>query len=196
VNFLAHVYLSGNDEGTMVGNFIGDFVKGRDLAAQFGAGISRGVELHRAIDDFTDHHLVVKQSKSRLWPKYRHYSAVIVDVFYDHFLAANWKNYSTEPLEVYARRVYQLMQKHEHIIPGQVKYMLAYMTRGNWLVNYAQLEGIRRALTGMSRRAAFESKMDQAVDDLRKDYGSFEADFNSFFPELNLFAQDWRMKYK
>ncbi len=192
MNFLAHLYLSGDDPQIMVGNFIGDFVRGRNLREQFGEGIARGVELHRAIDEFTDKHATVKISKTRLWPGYRHYSAVIVDIFYDHFLAAGWKNYSDEPLEVYAQRAYQLVADHEHMLPEQVKYMLPYMTKGNWLLNYAQVEGIQRALTGMSRRATFESKMEESVIDLRKNYSDFESEFKSFFPELMNFAEAWR----
>lgn len=192
MNFLAHLHLSGNDEAVMVGNFIGDFVKGRNLTEQFGEGIARGVALHRAIDEFTDRHPVVKQSKARLWPTYRHYSAVIVDIFYDHFLAADWNTYSPEPLDAYAQRAYQLMASHHHLLPEQVKYMLGYMTRGNWLLNYAEVEGIQRALTGMSRRASFESKMEQAVQDLRLHYNEFQSDFNAFFPLLEQFAGDWR----
>lgn len=194
MNFLAHLYLSGDDPKVMVGNFIGDFVRGRDLKEQFGEGIARGVELHRAIDEFTDKHTTVKLSKTRLWPTYRHYSAVIVDIFYDHFLAARWKDYSDEPLELYAQRAYQLMHDHHLILPEQVKHMLMYMTRGNWLVNYAQVEGIQRALTGMSRRATFESKMEQSVEDLKRDYMEYETEFRAFFPELKLFTEEWRRK--
>lgn len=192
MNFLAHLHLSGDDEATMVGNFIGDFVKGRDLTTQFGPGIARGIELHRVIDEFTDRHPMVKQSKSRLWPTYRHYSAVIVDIFYDHYLAAGWSGYSNVPLDQYAQRAYQLLAKHDSILPEQVRYMLGHMTRNNWLVGYSYVEGIRRALTGMSRRATFESKMEQAVEDLRKNYADFEMDFKTFFPELSEFAAQWR----
>jgi len=192
MNFLAHLHLSGDNEEVMVGNFIGDFVKGRNLREKFGEGIARGVELHRAIDEFTDRHPIVKQSKSRLWPTYRHYSAVIVDIFYDHFLAANWLSYTDEPLGVYAERAYRLMATHDHLLPEQVKYMLGYMIRGNWLVNYAQVEGIQRALTGMSRRASFESKMEQAVQDLRLHYDEFQSDFDQFFPMLKQYADEWR----
>jgi acyl carrier protein phosphodiesterase len=192
MNFLAHLHLSGDDEAMMVGNFIGDFVRGRDLKAQFGEGISRGIALHRAIDAFTDRHPVVKQSKARLWSTYRHYSSVIVDIFYDHYLAAGWSKYHDEPLEEYSQRAYRLMLRHEPILPDSVKHLLTYMTRGNWLLNYAQVEGIQRALTGMSRRASFESKMEQAAGDLRLHYDGFQADFNQFFPELIAFSQDWR----
>ena len=192
MNFLAHLYLSGDDPQMMVGNFIGDFVKGRDLKEQFGEGIAKGVELHRAIDEFTDRHPIVKQSKTRLFPSYRHYSAVIVDIYYDHFLAAGWKNYSAEPLDQFARRAYRLINDQHDLLPDQVKHMLQYMERGNWLLNYAQIEGIQRALTGMSRRASFESKMEQSVNELRAHYSDFESEFKLFFPELEKFAIEWR----
>ena len=98
MNFLAHLYLSGNDPLVRLGNFIGDFVKGRDLADRYEPAIVKGIELHRAIDEFTDQHAIVKQSKMRLRPKYRHYAPVIVDIFYDHFLAAGWDNHSEQLL--------------------------------------------------------------------------------------------------
>src|SRR5258708_9145485 len=111
----------------MVGNFIGDFVKGRSLVATYGDGIAKGIELHRAIDEFTDHHPVVKLSKNRLRPKYRHYSGVIVDIFYDHFLAANWNTYSEEPLDRYAARVYQIVLEHKTILPERLHQILPYI---------------------------------------------------------------------
>ncbi|CAN5452317.1 acyl carrier protein phosphodiesterase [soil metagenome] len=188
MNFLAHLYLSGNNPEVMVGNFIGDFVKGRDLTPVYGIAIANGIVLHRAIDDFTDHHPIVKQSRSRLFPVYRHYSAVIVDIFYDHFLAANWDVYSKESLDDYAARAYQVLLNHETIVPPGVNQMLSYMIRGNWLVNYGSIEGIQKALTGMARRATFESKMQEATADLERSYDSFQSEFDQFFPELKKFC--------
>jgi acyl carrier protein phosphodiesterase len=195
MNFLAHLYLSGDDEATRVGNFIGDFVRGRGLAEKYGAGVARGVDLHRAIDEFTDKHTVVKQSKNRLWPGYRHYSSVIVDIYYDHFLAAGWMRYSDEPLEDYAKAAYALMNRYQQILPDQFKMMLSYMTRGNWLVNYAQVEGIGRALTGLSRRTTFESRMEESVKELRQHYSEFQKEFDTFFPELMGFSEEWRKQH-
>jgi acyl carrier protein phosphodiesterase len=191
MNFLAHLYLSGDNPQVMVGNFIGDFVKGRDLRMKFGVGISRGIELHRAIDLFTDHHPVVRQSKSRLWTKYRHYSGVITDIFFDHFLADGWSTYSQEPLADYAARTYKLLIEEEEILPERVNQLLPYMVNGNWLVNYAQVEGIRRALSGMARRATFVSKMEQATEDLTLYYEDFQKEFDQFFPELKRYSEEW-----
>lgn len=192
MNFLAHLYLSGDDPNILVGNFIGDFVKGKIALAEFEPEIIRGIELHRAIDEFTDSHAVVTVSKNRLRPKYRHYSGVIVDVFYDHFLAKNWNTYHPELLPDFADKVYGIIQSYDAILPKEVKFMMPYMIKGNWLVNYSRTEGIHRALSGMARRTPYESKMEQSVDDLRENYDDFKNEFETFFPELSAFALDFR----
>jgi acyl carrier protein phosphodiesterase len=191
VNFLAHLYLSGDDQKIQLGNFIGDFVKGRPEQLDYDREIVRGIELHRAIDEYTDSHPIVLESKVRLRPKYRHYSSVIVDVYYDHFLAKNWHDYHEELLPDYADKVYGMVEKNLPILPKQVQRMLPYMIRGNWLVNYAQIEGIHRALYGMASRSKYDSKMDEASEDLREHYNEFYKEFAAFFPELSNYCKGW-----
>jgi acyl carrier protein phosphodiesterase len=191
MNFLAHLYLSGNDPEIMVGNFIGDFVRGRNVYDQFTHNIAVGIELHRQIDAFTDRHHVVMESKKRLRPKYRHYAPVIVDVFYDHFLAIHWTSLHTQPLPDFANFAYAQLEQHEAILPTRVLHMMPYMIRGNWLVNYGQSEGIHRALSGMSRRTPYDSKMNEAVHDLEKYFVEFEKEFLAFFPELKAMSESF-----
>lgn len=194
MNFLAHLYLSGNRPKIMVGNFIGDFVKGRNPQERYEPEIAAGIELHRAIDHFTDTHEVVKLSKNRLRPKYRHYSGVIIDMFYDHFLAKNWNLYSSESLIDFAQRSYQLIEEHDSILPEKVKYLMPYMTKGNWLLNYSQLEGLSRALNGMTKRSTYDSKMNESIAELQANYLDFENEFTAFFPELNQYCKDQIIK--
>ena len=191
MNFLAHLHLSGDNTFIMLGNFIGDFVKGKNLVEKVGSEMAKGIELHREIDFFTDQHPIVTQSKKRLRPKYRHYSGVIVDVFYDHFLAKNWNDYHPQPLSDYAAYVYDVIQKNATLLPDRVNMMMPYMIKGNWLVNYATVEGIHRALTGMTRRTPYESKMDESVVDLQENYEEFKTEFITFFPELRKHCKDW-----
>ena len=193
MNFLAHVHLSGDDEKVMVGNFIADFVKGKQALASFEGAIKTGIELHRTIDYFTDNHPVVGQSKNRLRPKYRHYAGVIVDVFYDHFLASHWDQFSPVPLAEFVSQTYDTLESFRDVMPAEVNEMLPYMIRGNWLVNYGKTEGIARALTGMSRRTPFESKMDEAVQDLIRHREEFKSEFELFFPELQEHARKFRL---
>ncbi len=190
MNFLAHLYLSGSDPDVMTGNFIGDFVKGRNLKDRFPEKVALGIELHRQIDAFTDSHPMVASSKKRLWEKYRHYAGVIVDIYYDHFLARQWSRYHAELLPDYADACYELLQNRPYPLPAQVNFLMPHMIRGNWLVNYSKVEGIQRALSGMARRASFISKMEQATADLEEHYDAFEKEFTLFFPELKIFSED------
>lgn len=189
MNFLAHIYLSKGRPKIMVGNFIGDFVKGRHFSDQFETEIAKGIELHRAIDEFTDRHPVVHQSKSRLRPKYHHYSGVIVDIFYDHFLSKYWSDYHTVPLTKFAANTYATLNDHHDILPDDVKNMLPYMIKDNWLVNYGHLNGIGQALRGISRRTRYDSKMNESVIELEKYYEEFKTEFQGFFLDLKDHAE-------
>lgn len=193
MNFLAHLYLSGDNANIKIGNFIGDFVKGNDYLC-YQNDIRKGIELHRAMDEFTDHHDIVRLSKIRLRPTYRHYSPVIVDVFYDHFLAKNWQSYHPLSLEVFAEESYTILSDHVSMLPMEAQHMLPYMISGNWLVNYRRPEGIHRALSGMAQRTTFESRMEEAINDLKNFYTEFEGEFTTFFPELINFAKQFISK--
>ncbi len=183
MNFLAHLYLSGASEPMAIGNFIGDFVKGNQFN-RYPEEIKNGILFHREIDAFTDSHHEIREGRKRLWDSYRHYSGVIMDLFCDHFLAQQWPAYHAVPLELYAEQMYSLMDRNKNFLPAQAKNMLPYMREGNWLVSYRDIEGINRALTGLSRRTSFRSGMENAAKDLAADYKFFNEVFNSFFPDM------------
>lgn len=189
MNFLAHIFLSGEDEDLLVGNFIADAVKGKQVEL-YAPGVAKGIRLHRQIDHFTDTHAVVAETKARLRSKYRKFAPVIADMYYDHFLAANFERYAPRPLPAYAQEVYALIQRHYDMLPPRVQHLFPYMQQQNWLLSYAQLEGITQALTGMSRRAKFESGMETAGEELQENYTLYAAEFEIFFPELVQFVEE------
>lgn len=191
MNFLAHAYLSGESKKILLGNFMGDFIKGRHALSELEPEMIRGVELHRAIDEFTDNHPVVAESKQRLRSRYRHYAGVIVDVYYDHFLAVDWKEYHTESLELFAEKIYRAVQTFPQFSPLPFRNMLPYMIQGNWLVSYRDISGIHRALSGMASRTAYDSHMESASEELRSHYDKFQSEFQTFFPQLKAFAEEW-----
>lgn len=190
MNFLAHLFLSGKEEEVMVGNFIGDFVKGSNFES-FAPRIQHGIILHRAIDTFTDSHQVVLESKVRLRSEFSHYAPVIADIFYDHFLAKNWEAYAETPLREFTEWFYDMITAYSEILPPAVLRMLEFMKRDNWLYNYQFIEGIDKALSGLSRRTKFKSGMEHAAAALEKDYDDFENDFNRFFPDLQEFVTNF-----
>jgi len=193
MNFLAHIYLSGKSDEIKIGNFIGDFVKSSDMK-KYTETINQGIQMHWAIDEFTDHHLVVQESKDRLRPKYGHYAGVIVDIYYDHFLARNWEQYHSDDLRAYVNQQYKMLENHISILPQKVVNMLPYMIKYDWLYNYQYLDGIERVMHGMANRSKFNSKMDESVTELKKYHREFEQEFEAFFPELKDFCESFLKK--
>ncbi|MEN9332638.1 MAG: hypothetical protein RLZZ94_1728 [Bacteroidota bacterium] len=187
MNYLAHLYLSGNNHEIMIGNFIADHVKGKQIEL-FDEEIVKGIKLHRLIDEFTDTHKVVEQSKIRLRSEFGKYSPVIVDVFYDHYLAIKWEQYHHEELSLYADNFYTLLNNNQHRLPIRTQQMIQYMIPQNWLLNYKTIAGINKTLTGMSKRTKFESKMDGAAIYLDRYYSEFENEFNEYFEELRTYV--------
>ena len=187
MNFLAHIFLSGQDEDLIIGNFIADSIKGRKYL-NYPEGIRNGILLHRAIDSYTDSHSTVRRSTARLFKNYSHYSGVLVDIFYDHFLAANWDDYSGIPLEDFISEFYILLQPNFSRLPAPVQRFMPYMIQENWLLSYSSHDGIKRILYQMNQRTKNRVGMDRAGADLREHYTSFEKDFREFFPELQQFC--------
>ncbi|MCE3280160.1 MAG: acpH [Bacteroidetes bacterium] len=189
MNFLSHLFLSGNSEGLIIGNFIADSVKGSDYK-NYPEEIQKGILLHRQIDTFTDKHPIVEESKIRLREKYHKYSSVIIDVYYDHFLASNWDQFSSVALNDYTKEIYSIIQNNQHFLPDKARQFMHYMIQYNILEAYSRLEGIQRVLEGMAGRAKFESNMEHSIHDLREHYSLFENEFKKYFPELQQFVNE------
>lgn len=188
MNFLSHLYLAGDSEGLIIGNYIADAVKGSAFDL-FPPEIKKGIVLHRKIDSFTDSHPIVTQSKQRLREKYKKYSSVIVDIYYDHFLATNWGLYSEVDLNQFTQNIYKIINSNISILPEKSAHFTKYMLQYNILFAYSKLEGIEQVLYGMSRRAAFTSNMEYAIHDLKEYYSLFENEFKLFFPELQEYVK-------
>ncbi|RZK34408.1 MAG: DUF479 domain-containing protein [Hymenobacter sp.] len=194
MNFLAHLYLAGPDAtapayaGHLLGQFIADSVPGRHLGGYL-PEVQAGIRMHRAIDTFTDQHPVVRRTTARLREAGSgKYAGVVADVFYDHFLACNFREFSSETLPDFTRRVYGVLASRAAEFPAPVQRFFPYLVQQNWLLGYAKIDGIARALQGLSRRASPGSGMETAAEELRRNYAAYEADFRAFFPELRAFT--------
>lgn len=183
MNFLAHIYLSGNNDLLKIGNFMADSIRGHSYDV-YPMEIQKGILLHRSIDSFTDMHPVYRQSKHRLHEKYGHYSGVIMDIFYDHFLAKNWKTYSDVKLEEYAQTFYKLLQDNYDILTEKAQGMLPYMMGRNWLVSYASIAGLEMIMFQMDHRTKNRVAMHESIVELHQYYTEFENEFTIFFEEL------------
>jgi acyl carrier protein phosphodiesterase len=182
MNYLAHLYLSHHDDGLLVGNFIGDHVANKDLRL-LPKSICSGVQMHRAIDQFTDTHPITRRLRSSLFKEYRHRSRVIVDLFYDHFLAYDFESISGNPLTDFSQKVQNVLHKYISQMPLSAQRYLIAMERHNWLNQYASLEGLEAILEMMSRRKNM-SNMGHSVEILSKDYTFYRSSFYDFFDDL------------
>ncbi|EAZ80754.1 acyl carrier protein phosphodiesterase [Algoriphagus machipongonensis] len=188
MNYLAHAYLSFRQEEVLLGNFIGDFVKGK-MMAQYPDKIRHGILLHREIDKFTDSHPLVRAGQTYLRPKFGHYSTVITDIFFDYFLGKNWNRYSNQSLEDFTLEVYEQVSKYEAYFPNRFGNLFYWMKKDNWLLHYSTIKGIQSSLTGLSKRTKFDSKMEQAHLALLEKEEEFEIIFFAFFEDLKTFAK-------
>lgn len=187
MNFLAHILLSGENEGVMMGNYVGDFIKGRlseEKTANWNPDYVVGLKLHRFIDSFTDSHPDVREAKDVASVTQGKLAGIVMDIYFDYFLARNFTHYYREPLHIYAHRMYSVIEKNEHLIPETMIPMVRSMIRQDWLNTYATLEGIDTTFHRLSRRAEFLAPISNAVNDLKANEGFYYTKFLSFFPEL------------
>lgn len=189
MNFLAHIYLSGNNDLVKIGNFMADGIRGKQYE-HLPPDVQKGILLHRSIDTYTDNHPIFREGTKRLHEKYHHYAGVIMDVFYDHFLAKNWPQYSDEKLEDFVERFYQSLRDHYQLLTEKTQGMMPYMIQHNWLLNYQYKEGIARILFQMDQRTKNNSKMQYSINELEQYYPLFESEFTRFFQDLRVHAAE------
>jgi len=134
VNYLAHAYLSFGDAEVLTGNLISDFVKGKKKF-DYPQRILAGIDLHRAIDEFTDDHAINKSVAQIFKPHYGRYSSAFTDVVYDHFVALEVAS-ETQDLEAYTQDVYAKIETYRHLFPPAFNNIFPFMKQHNWLYNY------------------------------------------------------------
>jgi len=187
MNFLAHLFLSPPGDEALLGSLMGDFVKG-PLDAKLPA-YRHGLILHRKIDSFTDAHAMVRRSRNRISSARRRYAGIMVDMFYDHFLANNWAGYCREPLESFTARVYALLERNSEVLPERLRRIAPQMARQDWLSSYREVESIHIALNRTGDRLKRGNALLGAAHELTANYDGLRDDFRAFFPDVIAFAQ-------
>jgi acyl carrier protein phosphodiesterase len=189
VNFLAHIYLSGNSRDVLIGNFIGDYVKGKHYQS-YPPGIRKGILLHRRIDSYTDHHPITRASKKMVSERFGLYSGIVVDIFYDHFLSSRWNRYAGMPLQAFVRDRYRMLDSGFAHFPGGVKNWFPYFIKSNWLETYTSFEGLEMVFRRMSYRTSLPEHSEYAVEQLEENYIELGEGFTRFFGEMCAYVQD------
>ncbi|MFJ4247884.1 ACP phosphodiesterase [Pseudomonas sp. NPDC089741] len=188
MNYLAHLHLGGQRPGQLLGSLYGDFVKGR-LQGQFAPEVEAAIQLHRRIDVFTDRHPLVDIALGRFTETRRRYAGIVLDVFFDHCLARDWRLYADQPLEVFTADVYRALT-HERQLPERLAKIAPHMVANDWLGSYQEFEVLEQVLRGISRRLSRPEELAGAMQELRRLYEPLSEDFRLFYPHLQSFAKN------
>ncbi len=188
MNYLAHLHLGGSAPGALLGSLYGDFVKG-PLQGRWPADVEAGIRLHRQIDVYTDSHPVVLQAKQRFPRERRRYAGILIDLFFDHCLAANWHDYADVPLEDFTARVYRTL-RGEAELPGTLALIAPRMAAQDWLGSYKEFAVMEQVVASMSRRLSRPEGLAGGVAELAQLYVPLQQDFREFYPQLQAFARD------
>lgn len=188
MNFLFHMLLSGNEDQILVGNFMGDFVKG-PLAERFPERIRQGINLHRRIDSFASRSEFFQQSRRRLDSYYGLYRGVMIDLFYDHFLITEWNDWSDEPFNDYLIRTRAIVTLHNDELPERLQKLVPTIF-DDLLPSYGEVSGIGRALERMSRRVTRSNPLAGGEIELERQFDDLRSDFRGFMPLVRRFAEE------
>jgi len=192
MNYLAHIFLANQSDDAMVGALLGDFVKA-DFAGKFTPEIEQEIRIHRKVDGYTDSHPVVLAAKQEFDASRRRYAGILLDMFYDHVLIANWSSYSDQPVEELIARFYQALLQRRSMLPERLVRMLPYMVEHDWLGSYRDFAGVEIAVNRVSQRLSRNGNLlRDGIQDLRDHYASLSAGFHVFFPQLIRFSDELR----
>lgn len=183
MNYLLHIYFCPPEPEPLLGACLGDFFKGAVDALPYSAGLRQGIALHRRLDGFADTHPVILQSKRLFPPNTRRMAGIALDIFYDHFLAAQWAQFSPLPLETYTQRFYALAKKHSNQLPTEAKSFLEMIYRSDWLTGYRHQAVIAQVLARMSRHIPFANTLDQTAQVLQTHYAALNTSFHQFMQD-------------
>jgi acyl carrier protein phosphodiesterase len=188
MNILAHLYLSGADEEILTGNFIGDFVKGRQIL-DYPDGIQQGITLHRSIDSFTDTNAIVRQSKTYVKQSFGKYAGIVIDIFYDHFLSVGWDNYSILTLDQFIDTTNRVLLTKKKYFPKSSRWYFSRYLKNNWVGYYKTIQGVEQVLNGMSKHTTLPAESAQAIVSLQAHYEELKCEFEAFFKQIIEFVK-------
>ncbi len=191
MNYLGHALLSFGNKELLVGNMIGDYVKGMKAVREYPEEIQKGILLHRKIDTFTD--IAPSSLRAQVWfrPEYGLYASPIIDTLFDHYLATDPQYFSSEQkLLDFTQDVYKILDEYKRYFPPAFAAIFPYMREHNWLYNYRTLAGARRSLQGLHRRAQHMKPIDEAYNTFVVRYYEIGQCYYEFIEKAYKFVND------
>ena len=191
MNWLAHLQLSGESATTRIGNLLPDILP-ISVLRNIDDRFSTGIDLHRAIDSFTDRHEIFRESRSLVVGELRRYSPILIDMFYDHFLARDWSVYSDQPLASFVEEFDASIEELGEFLPEKALTRLRQIRDGRLLLSYRETAGIELALERIGKRTRRQVKLAQGIESLRSNYEAMAKQFHEFYPQLKAHVEETR----
>lgn len=191
MNYLAHLYFGKNTPASLVGNLMGDFVKGNEKALResFPSDVVDGVLMHRKIDKFTDSHPDFISAKMLLSSHVVRYAGIIIDVIFDHFLSKHWQQYGIDDLRSFCDQSYQTLEEHPEWHSQELKKRLPSLIKNDAIFQYQYNHGVEQTLQAIANRSKRNIEITDGYMDFIRNYDAFETIFHSFFPSVKTYAQ-------
>ncbi|MBU78828.1 MAG: ACP phosphodiesterase [Flavobacteriales bacterium] len=183
MNYLAHVYLSRENIDLAIGNFIADNIKGNNYK-KFNINWQKGILLHRFIDSYTDSHYIFREHSKLFFDSHRHYSRVLIDIFYDHFLAKNWKKYSHISLENFEFDFCKSLAQNLNKFPNEISNKIRFFICQKWFTKYSSIKGLIYILEKMDNKTQYESKFVTSIEKFISFAPEMESQFFIFFEDM------------
>lgn len=186
MNYIAHLHLAKHTQTSLVGNFLGDFVKGSALA-DFPLNIQLGVRLHRQIDTFTDSHPRVVALKRDFPKPIRRYAGIALDVYFDHLLIQHWQQFSAPklPMHTLFKQFYRDLEQLNYEVSPHFTRVRAGLISHQWLADYENLSACLRAMQTIEKRFSRPTKFaQQAMDYISENDSELRQSFLHFYPDL------------
>ncbi|MBB3227948.1 acyl carrier protein phosphodiesterase [Luteibacter sp. Sphag1AF] len=194
MNVLAHALLAGSDTGLRLGGLLGDFVHGAP-DPELPESVRLGIQLHRAIDSFTDQHDEVRAARTLIPPPFRRYAGILLDVWFDYCLARDFARWSDEPLDAFSARFRADLHAADFPLPPSLLRFLSYMDGNDLPAGYMRAEVVERALQGLSRRLTRANPVGESMPLLVANDDALRQHFGVFFPQLKAFAGSWKASH-
>ena len=195
LNYLAHIHLGHLSHTSLVGNFLGDFVKGGDLS-YLSSSHRQGVWLHRRVDSFTDQHSTIIELRRHFPGTLRRFSGIALDVYFDHLLCQHWERFSSEPIDTVLNQFYQQLKQTDLAESKRFADVKQRLLKYRWLNNYASRESVDGTLKSIERRFSRPIVFsEQASRFLQYNHSLIEDRFMSFYPQLIQYAKKVKNNY-
>jgi len=180
MNYLAHAYLSNNDPDLLIGNFIADHLHGNNFDG-YSDGIKQGITLHRAIDTFTDNHPSFKLAKRLFYNGFEKHSGILIDIYFDYFLAKNFHEHSPIPLPEFCINTYSVYQQNVNVLPQGSQQFLNYVLKNNIYESYGTIKGIETVLFHLSNRIKHNVWLNESITIFTQNEAELNEHFNLLF---------------